>query len=225
MKQKQRKPQKRDTTSLPAGITSRQQLEELYLPPSDEFVVVDVPRMKYFMVDGEGDPHDGPHSSSVQWLLASVYPLKRAAKERMGRNFIEPPLEGLWWADDMADFVAGKVDRLKWRMMIPAPAWATKRMFSAGVAEAAKRLGNAPESLRLASYEEGRSVQIMHVGPPARETATLVRLHQEYLPAHGLVPKGPHHEIYLTDPSRTAPERMKTVLRQPVRRQVKRLRQ
>lgn len=79
--------------------------------------------------------------------------------------------------------------------------------------------------LRLASYEEGRSVQIMHVGPPARETATLVRLHQEYLPAHGLVPKGPHHEIYLTDPSRTAPERMKTVLRQPVRRQVKRIRQ
>ncbi len=206
-----------DTTGLPAGIASRKELEELYLPPADAFVIVDVPRMRFFMVDGEGSPEDGPHAERLQWLFAAVYPIKRAAKERMGRNFIEPPLEGLWWADDMADFVAGNKDKLKWRMMIPAPGWATEDMFSEAVAEAAKRLGDAPESLRLASHEEGRSVQIMHVGPPVDEVATIVRLHREFLPANGLVPNGPHHEIYLTDPRRTPPERMKTVLRQPVR--------
>jgi hypothetical protein len=207
-----------DTTGLPAGIASRKELEELYLPPADDFVLVDVPRMKFFMVDGTGSPEDGPHAASLQWLFAAVYPIKRAAKQRMGRSFIEPPLEGLWWADDMADFAAGNKDRLKWRMMIPAPGWASEAMFSEAVAEAAKRLGDPPESLRLAALREGRSVQIMHVGRPAEEVATILRLHREFLPAHGLVPSGPHHEIYLTDPRRTAPQRMKTVLRQPVRK-------
>lgn len=211
-----------DSTGLPAGIGSRKQLEELYLPPADEFVLVDVPRMKYFMVDGEGSPHDGPHAERLQWLFAAVHPIKRAAKERMGRNFIEPPLEGLWWADDMADFVAGNKEELKWRMMIPAPGWASQRLFSRAVAEAAQRLGAAPESLRLAGLREGRCVQIMHVGPPEQEVAKLVRLHREFLPSHGLVPNGLHHEIYLTDPRRTAPGRMKTVLRQPVRRLARR---
>ncbi len=200
------------------GALPLNRLRELYLPPTDDFVVVDVPRMKFFMVDGEGSPDDEPFAEAVRWLFAAVYPIKLAAKKRMGRSFIEAPLEGLWWADDMADFVAGKKDKLKWRMMIPAPEWANEDMFAEAVVEAAKRRGEAPASLRLDSYEEGRSVQIMHVGPYEKEAATIARrLHKEFLPAHGLVPNGPHHEIYLNDPRRTAPGKRKTVLRQPVR--------
>ncbi len=197
---------------------SREQLKELYLPPTDDFVFVDVPRMKLFMVDGEGSPGDKPLEDAVRWLWAAVHPIRRVAKERMGKNFVEPPLEGLWWADDMADFVAGSKDKLKWRMMVPTANWVRDDMLAEAVTEAAKRLGEAPKGLRLDHLDEGRSVQIMHVGPYEEEAATLTRrLHKEFLPAHGLVPNGRHHEIYLTDPRRTAPEKTKTVLRQPVR--------
>ena len=182
------------------GELSRKQLGRLYLPPADDFVITEVPRMKFAMVDGEGNPEGPTHVDAVRWLFAAVYPIKRIAKERMGRSFIEPPLEGLWWAEDMADFVAGNKDKLKWRMMIPAPNWANEDMFAEAVAEASKRRGDAPESLRLENFEEGRSVQIMCVGPPAEKARPIVvRLHETFLPTHDLVPNGPHHEIYLTD--------------------------
>jgi hypothetical protein len=154
----------------------------------------------------------------VKWLFAATYPVKRIARERMGRNFVEPPLEGLWWADDAADFIHGNRDRLSWRMMIIfEPDWLTAGMLEDGVAAAESRLGEPPPSLRLESYAEGLSAQIMYVGPPSSEGPTIARLHDEFLPAHDLAANGCHHEIYLTDPNRVAPEKMRTVLRQPVR--------
>lgn len=195
---------------------TRKELEELYLPPADDFVMVDVPEMNFFMIDGEGSPDDEPFQQAMQWLFTSIHPIKLEAKKRMGRNFVEPPLEGLFWADDMADLEAGRKDRLKWRLMIPGPAWATRDMFAEGIAQAAKKRGDAPESLRLDTYREGESVQIMHVGPD-EEIATVARRLCDFLPTRELVPNGPHHEIYLTDVKRTAPAKRKTVLRQPVR--------
>jgi len=200
------------------GLT-RQQLDELYLPPSDQFVVVEVPKMKFLMVDGEGNPEGEGFARALQWLFAAVHPIRRLAKDRMGRHFVEPPLEGLWWADDVADFLAGNKDRFKWRLMIPAtPEWVTPEVFAHAVTLAGPRLGTPPASLRLDHYDEGHSVQIMHLGPPADQRGTMTRLHQTYLPTHHLVCNGPHHEIYLTDPRRVAPEKQRTVLRQPVRR-------
>lgn len=198
---------------------TRKQLEELYLPPVDGFTMIDVPELPFFMLDGEGSPNEEPFQRAIHWLFMSVHPIRLEAKRRMGRNFIEAPLEGLWWADDMCDLVAGKKDRLKWRLMIPAPAWATEDMFAAAVAQAEEKRGKAPQSLRLGRYNEGKSVQIMHVGPYEKEAAKIARrLHEEFLPAHGLVPQGPHHEIYLNDPRRTPPQKRRTVVRQPVRR-------
>ena len=196
---------------------SRQQLEEMYLPPVDDFVMVDVPDMKFFMLDGEGAADRAPLEEAVQWLYTVVHPIRQEAKKRMGKNFVEPPIEGLWWADDMCDFAAGQKDKMKWRMMIPTAEWITEDMFAEAVAQGEKKRGTAPKSLRLDRYHEGESVQIMHVGPNETEVETITRLHDEVLPARELVPNGPHHEIYLTDPHRTAPERRKTVLRQPVR--------
>ncbi|MBI4718186.1 MAG: GyrI-like domain-containing protein [Planctomycetes bacterium] len=194
-------------------------LKELYLPPATEFVLVDVPEMRYLMVDGRGAADRTALDHAVKWLFTVIHPIKRVARERMGKNFVEPPLEGLWWADDVQDFICGNRDKLKWRMMIVyEPDWLTEEMFEDGVAAAKTRLGEPPDGLRIESYHEGLSAQIMHVGPPSEEGPTVARLHQEFLPANGLLPHGHHHEIYLTDPNRTEPEKMRTVLRQPVRR-------
>ena len=193
-------------------------LKELYLPPAKDFVLVDVPEMRFAMIDGQGAADRAALDHAVKWLFAAISPIKRIARERMGTNFVEPPLEGLWWADDIQDFICGKRDQLNWRMMIVyEPDWLTPEMIDDAVATATKRLGEAPASLRLERYPEGLSVQIMHVGPPSAEASTIARLHREFLPAHHLIPNGHHHEIYLNDPNRVAPEKLKTVLRQPVR--------
>jgi hypothetical protein len=193
-------------------------LKELYLPLAKDFVLVDVPEMRFVMIDGQGAADRVALDHAVKWLFAAIYPIKRLARERMGKNFVEPPLEGLWWADDIQDFICGKRDKLHWRMMIVyEPDWLTPEMFDSAVATATTRLGAPPASLRLERYPEGLSVQIMHVGPPSAEASTIARLHREFLPAHNLIPNGHHHEIYLNDPNRAAPEKLKTVLRHPVR--------
>jgi len=196
---------------------SKDRLKELYLPPTEDFVFVEVPDMQFAMIDGEGNPGGEHHRRSVKWLFTAIHPIKRIAKERMGRDFVEPPLEGLWWADDMNDLITANRDNLKWRMMIVTADWVTEAMFDQAVATASERLGEVPVSLRLDRFDEGRCVQIMHVGDYTKEAAGVVRrLHHEFLPRHDLMARGYHHEIYLTDPSRVAPERMRTVIRQPV---------
>lgn len=193
-------------------------LKELYLPPTKDFVLVDVPEMRFVMIDGCGAADRASLDHAVKWLFAVIYPIKRIAREQMGKHFVEPPLEGLWWADNTQDFICGNREDLNWRMMIVyEPDWLTAEMFDDAVATAKARLGEAPASLRLESHHEGLSAQIMYVGRPNAEGATIARLHREFLPAHNLIPNGYHHEIYLTDPNRVASPKMKTVLRQPVR--------
>lgn len=205
------------TSDYPGGI-SKTRLTELYLPTTEDFVVVDVPEMQFVMVDGEGTPQEELHRHAVKWLFSALYPIKRVAKERMGKEFVEPPLEGLWWADDPADLIAGKRDKLKWRMMIVTADWVNDDMFERAVATATGRLGDPPDNLRLERFYEGRSVQIMYVGDYSKQAAAIAgRLHHDFLPEHDLEPNGHHHEIYLNDPSRVAPERWRTVVRQPVR--------
>ena len=199
-----------------SALDDRRRLEELYLPSADEFVLVDVPDLQFVMIDGEGDPGGEAFAQAMRWLFAVIYPIKRIARQRMGRRFVEPPLEGLWWADDMNDFIAGNRDKFKWRLMIVTADWVDAELLDQAVTKASERLGEPPSSLRLERFSEGTSVQIMHIGPESAAVPTMARLHNEFLPEHDLVANGCHHEIYLTDPNRTAPERLKTVLRQPV---------
>ena len=102
-------------------------------------------------------------------------------------------------------------------MVVATADWLKKKMFEQAVEKASRKLGEPPSGLRLEKYAEGKSVQIMHVGPPGTQAAPIARLHNQFLPAHNLVPNGHHHEIYLNDPRRVAPEKLRTVLRQPVR--------
>jgi hypothetical protein len=194
-----------------------EQLKQLYLPPDDEFVFVDVPEMQFAMIDGEGDHESDVFRTATRWLSAALDPIKRIARQRMGTRFVEPPLEVLWWADDMADLIGGDRARFKWRQMIVTADWVTSTMLDDGVASAAPRLGERPATLRLEQFDEGRCVQIMHVGLESEAVPTMARLHDEFLPAHDLVAVVAHHEIYLSDPDRVAPEKMRTVLRQAVR--------
>lgn len=120
-------------------------LKELYLPPATEFVLVDVPELRFVMIDGRDGP-DGPAlADAMKWLFAVIDPMKPIARERMGKNYVEPPLEGLWWADDMEDFIHGNRDKLNWRLMIVfEPDWLTAEMFENATSTAKRGWANRP---------------------------------------------------------------------------------
>ena len=200
-----------------AKLDFRKEQPALFTAPTDEFVLIKVPKLRFIKIDGEGDPNKAPaYGEALAWLYAVSYGVKFAAKAE-GNDYVVPPLQGLWWADDMKAFAARKKDKWRWTMMIMAPDFVGRKHFKAGVDKAAKKLGEAPESLRLEDYDEGLAVQILHVGSYDDEAPTIKRLHQKFLPANGLVETGPHHEIYLSDPRRVEPAKFKTILRQPVR--------
>lgn len=199
-------------------IDFRKLHKALYNPPPGEFVRIDVPAMQFVKVNGAGDPNTSQtYKTAVEWLYAVSYALKFAARAALGKDYVVPPLEGLWWADDPASFVARRKDEWRWTMIIMAPDFIDQAMFEAARAKAAKKLGAPPDSLRLESYAEGLSLQIMHVGSYDEEGPALARLHAEIMPAQKLAFNGPHHEIYLGDPRKTEPARLKTILRQPVK--------
>lgn len=190
----------------------------LFSPKADAFVLVDVPKLRFVKVDGKGNPNTAPaYKAAVEWLYAVSYGMKMASKQA-GRDYVVPPLQGLWWADSPADFTAGRKDKWSWTMMIMVPDFVTGQQFTAAVEKARKKLGDPPSSLRFEDYDEGLAVQILHVGSYDDEAPTIRRLHEEFLPANGLRETGPHHEIYLSDPRRTEPAKLKTILRQPVER-------
>jgi hypothetical protein len=194
-------------------------LKHLYNPPR-AFTLVEVPEMQFVMIDGHGDPNTAQeYQDTVEALYAVAYKLKFASKRALDQDYVVPPLEGLWWAEDMSTFVSRDKSEWDWTMMIMQPNWITPQMVEEAVQQAGKGKDlPALPKLRLETYAEGLAVQIMHVGSYDDEAPTIARLHVEFLPENGLVEAGKHHEIYLSDPRRTAPEKLKTVLRQPVER-------
>jgi hypothetical protein len=197
-------------------IDFRKVHKALYNPPAGEFVTVDVPAMQFVKVDGAGNPNSSAaYKSALEWLYSVSYALKFAAKAALGKDYVVPPLEGLWWADDHAAFTARRKDEWKWTMMIMAPDFIEKPMFEAAVTKAGKKLGDMPPTLRLEPYEEGTCLQTLHVGSYDDEGPTLSKLHGEVMPEKGLTFKGPHHEIYLSDPRRVNANKLRTILRQP----------
>ena len=189
-----------------------------YRAPRGAFRVVDVPEMCFLMIDGHGDPNTSQeYADALAALYPVAYRLKFLSTRELGRDYVVPPLEGLWWADSPKAFTAGKRDKWRWTMMIIVPDFVGKKQYTAAVTRNLKKLGEAPKTLRFEPYDEGLAVQILHVGSYADEAPTIKRLHEEFLPANGLVETGPHHEIYLSDPRRVEASKLKTILRQPVK--------
>ena len=192
---------------------------ELYAPSARDFTLVDVPPMRYLAVDGHGDPNTATaYAEAVEALYAVAYAVKFRSKRDLGRDFVVAPLEGLWRADDPATFVTRDKSAWDWTMLIAQPEWVDEALVTDAVA-AARAKGDRPglDLVHLSELHEGSAAQILHVGSYDDEGPTLARLHDEWMPQHGLTFSGDHHEIYLSDPRRTAPEKLKTVLRQPVR--------
>lgn len=195
----------------------------LYAPSAKDFVVVDVPPMRYLAVDGHGDPNTEPaYAQAVEALFSTSYTLKFRAKAHLGLDAVVAPLEGLWRAEDPAAFATRDTSAWSWTMLLAQPEWVDDALLSWAVdAVRAKAKHASPnpalDLLRLVELHEGRAVQILHVGSYNDEGPTLARLHNNWMPAHGVTFNGDHHEMYLNDPRRTAPEKLRTILRQPVR--------
>lgn len=193
---------------------------DCYRAQRDAFRVLDVPALQYLMVDGHGDPNTSPaFASAVEALYPLAYALKFASKREVDRDYVVMPLEGLWWADDMDAFTTARdKSRWDWTLLMMVPQWIDQALFARAVETVAAKSSPARLSeIRLESLTEGKSVQTLHVGSYDDEAALLDRMHHEFVPAHGFRPTGRHHEIYLSDARKVAPDKRRTILRQPVR--------
>lgn len=189
-----------------------------YTAKRDVPQVVDVPDLQYLMIDGHGDPNTPAYETAVSALYPVAYTLKFASKKDLERDYVVMPLEGLWWADDMDTFITAR-DKTQWdwTLMIMVPNWITGEMFGQAVGKVgAKKRPARLDAVRLESLSERRCVQALHIGAYDDEAELLRHMHEEFIPERGLAMVGKHHEIYLSDPRRTDPTTLRTILRQPV---------
>ncbi|GAA4700518.1 hypothetical protein APR04_000092 [Promicromonospora umidemergens] len=193
---------------------------DAYRAKRGELRILDVPDLQYLMIDGHGDPNTSPvFTEAVETLYPLAYTLKFAGKRELGRDFVVMPLEGQWWAEDMDSFTAERdKSRWSWTLMIMQPDWIDQDLYAAAVDQVRAKSSPARlDDVRLEPLSEGRCVQTLHVGTFDDEADVLARMHDEFIPGNGLRMVGRHHEIYLSDLRRVAPEKQRTILRQPVR--------
>lgn len=199
----------------------KKELKELYFPKVGVVSEVKVPKMNYLMIDGAGDPNT---SEELQDTFSALYPIaytiKFALKNAGRRDFMVFPPEGLWFAEDMRVFTENFNDKSawKWTIMIAQPDFVTKTDFEqAKLSAIAKKGLPQMRKVRFEGLDEGDAVQVLHIGPYAAEGPNIQKLHN-YIKEHGWQLTGKHHEIYMSDPRRSAPEKMKTVIRQPFKK-------
>jgi len=200
-------------------VDHKKNKKHLYNPSAKEVSVVDVPPMHFLMIDGAGDPNISlDYQHAVEALFSLSYALKFRVKKSNGVDYAVMPLEGLWWTDDPGQFSMSDKGVWKWTAMIMQPEYVTPELFVGALVEVKKKKDlTALDKVRFESYQEGLSVQIMHLGPYAAEKPTVARLYS-FIKDNGYRLNGRHHEIYLSDPRKSAPEKLKTVLRQPIQK-------
>ncbi len=199
-------------------IDYKKELKHLYKPSAKKVEVVEVPQMNFLMINGEGDPNT---SQSFQDAIDVLYPLSYAIKfmikrGQIGIDYGVLPLEALWWGDDMSSFSVENKDNWKWTLMIMQPELVTKKMVKNAEEEVRKKKNPVALPLvRFESFKEGKAAQIMHIGPFSEEGPTVEKVHS-FIEDNGSKRVGKHHEIYLSDIRRAAPEKWKTIIRQPM---------
>jgi hypothetical protein len=200
-------------------IDLKKQLKHLYSPSTAQISVVDVPAMNFVMIDGKGDPNKAPeYQDAIEALYSISYTLKFMVKKEQEIDYGVMPLEGMWWTDNMAEFNINNKDDWKWTSMIVQPEYVSEGLFNRAVEQVAnkKELPSLSRA-RFQSFHEGPAAQIMYIGPFADEGLTVEKIHN-YIKDNGYVFDGltqKHHEIYLSDFRKTAPEKLKTIIRQP----------
>ena len=204
----------------------KKEYKELYQPKSKP-QIVEVPPMNYIAVRGTGDPNedDGAYQQAISVLYAVAYTLKMSYKTDYKIagffEYVVPPLEGFWRQDDVDGVNYADKSGFHWISVIRLPDFVTKSDFYWAVQTAAKKKQLDCSSAKFLTIEEGLCVQMMHVGSYDDEPAS-VALMDDYLTKNGyvndLTAERLHHEIYLSDPRKTAPEKRKTVLRHPIKK-------
>ena len=178
--------------------------------------LIQVPDLTYIAFDGEGNPGTSPlFAQAMGVLYGLVYTAKFMCKERE-QDFTVMPLEGTWWSENMDDFLNGNKDSWKWTVMIAVPDYLDQKLFE----EAREKLAGKKDVPGLEKgyrqvFGDGLSVQLLHIGPYSGETENIRRLHI-FAEEQGCRLAKKHREIYLSDPNRTAPGKLKTIIRQPV---------
>jgi hypothetical protein len=177
--------------------------------------LVDVPELKFLMIDGHGDPNtSADYGQAIEALYSVAYTLKFALKREGSLDYPVMPLEGLWSAGDAYDFSSKA--RWRWTAMLLQPDIITDELVADATEQAVqKRSLPAVALMRLETFTEGLCAQVLHIGPYADEGRTITALH-EFIAEQGYILRGEHHEIYLGDPRRSAPDRLRTIIRQPI---------
>ena len=198
-------------------IDLKKELKEYYWNSTKEIRIVNVPPMNFLMVDGKGDPNISEEfKDAIQSLYSLAYTIKFTLKKESEIDYGVMPLEGLFWTDDMRKFSEDNKKIWKWTLMIMQPKFVTKNIFNNCLEEVKKRKNfQGLSKIRFEKYSEGLSAQIMYIGPYSDEGPTIIKVH-DFVKEKGYELKGKHHEIYLGDPRRTKPEKLKTIIRQPI---------
>lgn len=201
-------------------IDLKKDLKHLYNPSKKDFSVVEVPPMNFLMIDGRGDPNkSADYQAAIEALFNLSYTLKFMVKKSDITDYAVMPLEGLWWVDDVHQIdLWDKKDEWYWTAMIMQPNVVTAEQVAAATEEVQrKKAPSALDKMRFERFDEGLAAHILYIGPFADEKPTIDRLHH-FITEGGNQLTGKHHEIYLNDFRRTAPEKLKTVIRQPMRK-------
>ncbi|NND02570.1 MAG: hypothetical protein HKN91_07270 [Acidimicrobiia bacterium] len=198
-----------------ASIDLKRVYKEHYTAKADPSLV-DVPKRPHLMIDGEGSPGASQvYLDAVGALYPIAYGIRKAIKDATGDAYTVMPLQGLWWADDMDVYISGERDAWKWTLMILQPEIVDAELAAAQIESvtAKKKLASG-HLVRFEPFGDGKAAQLLHLGPYADEGPNIQRLHA-YIAASGHKLSGKHHEIYLSDPRRVAPEKIRTIIRQP----------
>jgi hypothetical protein len=197
----------------------KKEQKAFYHPPSSSPVIVEIPPMNYLMVDGHGDPNTAPEfAAAIEAIYPLAYAIKFTAKKRLGLDYTVMPLEALWWADDMTSFTNGNKSNWDWTVLIRQPDFIESALVEEMRDQVARKSNPSwLGKLHFDMIHEGFCVQMMHIGPFSAEGPNIAWMHR-YAVEQGYANNGKHHEIYLSDLRRTAPEKLKTVIRQPIKR-------
>lgn len=197
-------------------IDLKKELKELYAPSSEEIVIVNVPKLNFLSIDGQGDPNTSQeYQEAVEALYSLSYKIKFSAKKELNKDYVVMPLEGLWWTGSKGKFSLDDKNSWRWKALIMQPDFISQDMYQKAVKEVKiKKNSSGLSKIKFETLEEGLSAQVLYIGPYTDEKPTIDKIHH-FIKAQGGSLTQKHHEIYLSDPRKTVSVKLKTIIRQP----------